>query len=112
MAESRSISPGTDNGWLQHVFVQSEGNVIFSAARLWSRSLPSCGRKRKQEKARWRRDRGGLMLVIRWPVPLSLQPRSRPEEGGEGDGHSFLDPDEIGLSSRSVMISRSSIMAT
>lgn len=62
--------------WLQHVFVQTFGNVIFPAALCWSSSLLSWLNK-KTLKALWRRPWGwcGLNLwtsyLLAWPMMSS-----------------------------------------
>ena len=62
--------------WLQHVLVQTLGNVIFPAALCWSRSLLSWLNK-KTLNALWRSPWGWLALnlctsyLLAWPRMLS-----------------------------------------
>lgn len=63
-------SPGVcpERGWLQHELVQTDGNVILSVARCWSKRRPSSS-KRKTEKALWSKPLG-VWPSNRWQACL------------------------------------------
>lgn len=91
------------------------GNVIFSSARRWSKSLPVSGWNRKTEKARCNGERvcddpgGG----IRWPAyafesATAVSPREE-EKLLHANSQSFFEPSPMALSSLSRRINRSSM---
>jgi hypothetical protein len=109
-----SISPLLVNGCEQHVLVHMPGKVIFSSARLWSKSLPVSGWNRKTEKARCNGERvsddpgGG----IRWPVSMCADEISAAgpvADRTRGYSQSFFEPSPMALSSLSRRINLSSM---